>query len=395
MGRARYAIIGTGEVPCGIYPERSEFEIAYIVSRAAIRDAGLSPADIDAIICIPHIMGDEYNTEVMFGHLPEAIGAKNCKYTAIAGAGGGSTFAAILMAEGVIASGLANVVLLVHAQRFSQFSFNDQINYFARAGCSPEWEIPYGMTYNALAAMITKAYMDYTNTPIEHIAAYVVSCRKWASLQPNAMYYRKPVTLEEVLQSKIVAEPLTALMCNVLADGGAAMVLTSAERAKKLDCKPVYILAHSSDYSHRYITKAKFDLGRIHEFYQNCVKIAYDKAGIGPEDIDIFQVYAAYPSVGLAMMEALGFAKPGEVGQLVFRGETSPGGKFPCTTNGEAIGYGHTGTGVGFALYVETVRQLQNKAGEAQVPNARFAIVNCGGGAWMDIHYTILGNEDI
>lgn len=395
MGRARFAIVGTGEVPCGIYPQRSEFEIAYEVSRRAVIDAGLSPSDIDAIVCVPHIMGEEYNTEVLFGHLPEAIGARNCKFTAVAGAGGGSTFAAIMMAEGIIESGLAEVVLLVHAQRFSQFTVNEQIKFFAKAGCSPEWEIPYGMTYNALAAMLTRAFMEETGTPIEYIAAHVVACRKWASLQPNAMYYRRPVTLEEVLNSKIVAEPLTSLMCNVLADGGAAFIMTTAEKAKKLCSRPVFILGHSSDYSHRYITKAKFDLGRMEDFYRKAAEDAYNAAGIGPKDIDIFQIYAAYPSVAIAMMRAIGFASPDEVGELIFRGETSPGGRYPCTTNGEAIGYGHTGTGVGFALYVETVRQLQGKAGEAQVPGARFAIVNCGGGAWMDIHYTVMGAEDI
>lgn len=396
MGKGNYAIIGTGEVPCGFYPERSEYEISYMVARMAVKDAGIDIKDVGAVLSAAHIMGSEYNTEIFFGHLPEAIGARNCRDVSTTVAGGGSSYAIRKTAEGILASGETDIVLVIHAQRFSQFSVNEQIKYFAHAGSNLEWEIPYGMTYNALAAMMSQAYIEYTGTTIEQVAAHVVACRKWANLQPNAMFYSKTTTIEQVLNSRMVAYPLTALMCNVLADGGCAYVMATAEKARKICSKPVYLLGEGSDYSHRNITNAKTsfrNMARLHDFYGPVAKKAFDSAGLGPVDMDIFEIYAAYPALALGMMDAIGFVEPGESGALVESGETSPGGRFPCTTNGEALGFGHTGTGVGFALFVESVRQLQGKAGKAQVPGAKFLIENCGGGAWMDVHFSVLGTE--
>ncbi len=391
---AEFAIIGTGEVPCGIHPQRSEFEIAYRVAKLAIEDAGIRKEQIGAVLTAAHIMGQEYNTEMYFGRMPEAIGAKNCKVVATTISGGASSFSIRKTAEGILRAGDADYVLVVHAQRFSQFTPNEQAKFFANAGADLEWEVPYGMTYNALAAMMTQGYMEYTGTTLEQVASVCVACRRWANLQPNAMFRDKPLTVEEVLKSRVVAHPLTALMCNVLADGGSAYVMTTAENARKVCRKPVYVLGEASSYSHRSIVRAKSrDLGRMHEFYAPIARAAYDRAGVGPEDMDLFEVYGSYPFAHLMTLDALGIVEPGRSGALVAAGETSPGGKYPTSTNGEALSFGHTGTGVGFSVFVEGVRQLQGKAGRAQVEGARFLIEDCGGGAFMDVHFTVLGNE--
>ncbi|MDY6796659.1 MAG: hypothetical protein SWK76_15470 [Actinomycetota bacterium] len=120
---------------------------------------------------------------------------------------------------------------------------------------------------------------------------------------------------------------------------------------------------------------------------------AYELAGLGPEDMDIYQISGSYPALKFIVMDSLGFVEPDRSGALVESGETSPGGKYPCFTNGEALSFGHTGTGTGIALFVESVRKLQGKAGRAQVDSARFLIENCGGGAFMDCHFTVNGNE--
>jgi len=394
MATAEFAIIGTGEVPCGIYPARSEFEIAYRVAKLAIEDAGIDKNQLGAVLNAAQIMGSEFNTEMFFGRLPEAIGAKNCKIVATTISGGASSFSVRKTAEGILRSGEAEYVLVVHAQRFSQFTPNEQATFFAHAGSDLEWEVPYGMTYNALAAIMTQAYMAHTGTTVEEVASVCVACRDWASLQPNAMFHGKPITLEQVLGSRMVAAPLTALMCNVLCDGGSAYVMTTAENARKVCEKPVYILGEGSNYSHRSITKTKMqDWGRMHEFYAPVARKAYEQAGLGPEDMDIFEIYGAYPIGNLMLLDSMGIVEPGRAGALVTSGETRPGGKYPVSTNGEAIGFGHTGTGCGFAVFVESVRQLQGKAGKAQVEGARFCIEDCGGGAFMDIHFTVLGNE--
>lgn len=397
MERGEFAIIGTGEVPCGNYPERSEFEIAYTVAREAIRDAGIDVKEIGAVLCAQHIMSNpvnDYNTEMVFGRLPEAIGARGCKITCMTSSGGASSFSLRKTAEGILCSGETDTVLVVHAQRFSVFSPNEQAKYFAVAGSDVEWEVPYGMTYNALAAMITQAYMAHTGTTIEQIASVCVANRRWAMLQPNAMFNKKELTVEKVLNARMVSYPLTSLMCNVLADGGSAFIMTTAEKARKICDKPVYILGEASSYSHRTITRAKIkDFGSLSENLAPTARLAFERSGLGPEDMDIYQIYGSYPCIQLIVMDALGLWEPGTTGALVESGETSPGGKYPVTTNGEALSFGHTGTGVGIALLVESVRQLQGKAGKAQVEGARFLIENTGGGAFMDCHFTVLGNE--
>lgn len=397
MSIGEFAIIGTGEVPTGNYPERSEFEIAYNVARMAIQDAGIDKNEIGAVLCAQHIMSNpdnDYNTEAVFGRLPEAIGAKNCRITCMTSSGGASSFSIRKTAEGILHSGETDTVLVIHAQRFSQFTPNEQARYFSIAGSDVEWEVPYGMTYNSLAAMITQGYMTATGTTIEQIAAVCVACRKWAMLQPNAMYNQKEITIDKVVNARMVSYPLTTLMCNVLGDGGSAFIMTTAEKARKVCDKPVYFLGEASNYSHRTITRADIrELDQMTAFLGPIAKEAYERSGLGPEEMDIYEIYGSYPVINLMIMDALGFVEPGKSGALVEAGETSPGGKYPVSTNGEAMSFGHTGTGVGFAMLVESVRQLQGKAGAAQVPGARFLIENCGGGAFMDCHFAVLGNE--
>jgi acetyl-CoA C-acetyltransferase len=393
MAKGEFAVIGTGEVPYGRYPERSEFEIAYRVAKLAIQDAGIDKDEIGAVIGAAHIMGDSYNTELFFGRLPEAIGARNCKITASTISGGASSFSIRKTVEGILASGETDTVLVVHAQRFSQFGVNELGKYFAAAGSDPEWDVPYGMTYNALAAMLTQAYLAATPVTIEEVASVCVTLRKWAMLQPNAMFNSKELTVEKVLGSRMVAYPLTSLMCNLLADGGCAYIMTTAEKARRVCPKPVYVLSDASEYSHRSITSAKVkdasEIGKLGEVANR----AYERAGLGPKDMDIFEIYASYPGVTLMVLDSLGITEPGTSGQLVASGKCDPGGPYPISTNGEAMGMGHTGTGVGLGVFVESVRQLQGKAGRAQVEGARFLIENCGGGAFMDCHFTVLGNE--
>ncbi|MFH1149994.1 MAG: thiolase family protein [Actinomycetota bacterium] len=397
MGIGEFAIIGTGEVPCGNYPERSEFEIAYTVARQAIQDSGLDKNDIGAVLCAQHIMSNpdnDYNTEMVFGRLPEAIGAKGCKITCMTSSGGASSYSIRKTAEGILRSGETDTVLVVHAQRFTQFTPNEQAKYFSIAGSDVEWEVPYGMTFNSLAAMVTQGYMNYTGTTIEQIAAVCVACRKWAMLQPNAMFNHKEITVDKVVNARMVSYPLTTLMCNVLGDGGSAFIMTTAEKARKVCDRPVYFLGEGSNYSHRTITRGNVkDLDQMTTFTEPIAKEAYERSGLGPEDMDIYEIYGSYPVVNLMVMDSLGFVEPGKSGALVEAGETSPGGKYPCSTNGEAMSFGHSGTGVGFAMLVESVRQLQGKAGAAQVEGARFLIENCGGGAFMDCHFAVMGNE--
>lgn len=389
MSKAQFAIIASGTVPCGIFPDRSPLEIVCQAGHQAILDAGINKNEIDAVYGAAAILDGDWNTEIMFGRLPEALGLKNCKMTGLASAGGGTSFALQKMAQGALASGEATMVLCVHAQRFSSFSPAQKEEGFAKAGGDPEWELPYGIGFNALTAMQAERYLHDTGSTAEDIAAVIVAHRKWAQLQEHAMF-KKDLTIEQVLKAKMVSTPLTSYMSNVLADGGSAFIMTTAERARKLVKKPVYILGEGSAFSHRNLTKAK-NIYRI--VNKEAADAAYNSTGLGPDDMDIVEIYLAYPANVLAMFEDWGFAKPGEAGRFFREGHTWPGGKKPSCTIGDANAYGHTGTGVGMYNVCECVRQLQGKAGKAQVPGARFLIESCGGGAYMDAHATIYGNE--
>src|SRR5271157_2769965 len=134
MGKPEFAIIGTGEVPCGIYPKRSEFEIAYRVAKLAIEDAGITKDQIGAALTAAHIMGSEYNTEMFFGRLPEAIGARNCKVVATTISGGASSFSIRQPAEARRRSGKTDSGLMFRKQRLSKLSPNERPTWFSYAG---------------------------------------------------------------------------------------------------------------------------------------------------------------------------------------------------------------------------------------------------------------------
>ena len=339
MTTGEFAVIGTGEVPYGRYPERSEFEIAYRVAKLAIQDAGIDKDEIGAVIGAAHIMGGDYNTEMFFGRLPEAIGARNCKITA-------STISGERRASRSARRWRASWRRARQTPCWSSTPSGSPSSAptswgssSRRPGADPEWDVPYGMTYNALAAMLTQAYLAATPATIEEVAAVCVTLRKWAMLQPNAMFNSKELSVEEVLGSRMVAYPLTSLMCNVLADGGCAYVMTTAEKARRVCPKPVYVLSDASEYSHRSITSAKVkDFSEIMHV-RALANRAYERAGLGPEDMDIFEIYGSYPSVILMVLDHLGITEPGTAGQLVASGQVRSRRALP--DHDERRGHGH------------------------------------------------------
>jgi acetyl-CoA acetyltransferase len=188
----------------------------------------------------------------------------------------------------------------------------------------------------------------------------------------------------------MLSSPLRAFESNMLADGGAAFIVTSAERARDITDKPVYLLGEGSRVTH-FALSQEGDLTRFG--YAAAAKEAYQMAGLSPADIDLAELYDSYPVFQLIALEELGLCERGQAGAFVMDGHTWPGGKLPMTTNGGMLSQGHTGAGGGIAILVEAARQLMGKAGERQAPGARFAIETATGGTYVDAHVTILGNE--
>jgi acetyl-CoA C-acetyltransferase len=391
MSKGKFAIIGISEVPTGRYPERSRWDILYDVTMKAIRDAGVDKNDIEGVISVAPQAQPRITSEIAFGKIPEELGLKGCKDICICNAGGASTSNCLRLAEEWIESGLAKIVLIPHVTIQSDIPVQDLINFFGTAGVDLQWEYPYGTTYNGTMGLITQRYMYETGTTAEEMASVVVALRKWAAMDPNSMFYKKPVTIDDVLSSKMVSTPLHARECNVLADGGGAMIVTSAELAMEISDTPVFKLGHSARFlSACPVLREDF---LMRDSFHDAAEDALSEAGLTKEDLDIIETYLAYPFGQLIMLEALGICKIGTAGQFFMEGHTSPGGKMPCSTIGDAIGRGHAGSGVSMANYIECARQLMDRAGERQVPDCNFILSTAAGGSCMNAIVTVWGRE--
>ncbi|MBA3029638.1 MAG: thiolase family protein [Desulfobacterium sp.] len=392
MTKEKLSIIGIGEAPTRVMPERSRWDIIYDVCIEAVRDSGLDKNDIEGVITVAPQAQNELSAEISFGKIPEELGLKGCRDVCICNAGGASTSNCLRLAEQWIQSGVAKTVLIPHVTVHSTIPMDDLINFFALAGMDMQWEYPFGTTYNGVIAMGTQRYMYESKVTPEEMAAVVVSLRKWASLDPNSIFYKKPApTVEQVLSSPLVSDPLHRREGNILADGGSAMVVTSSELAPKITKTPVYKLGEGAVYWGASPVLRRPEKNAIQS--KEAAKAAFDQAGITKEDIDIWNIYLAYPVGHPQIMEWLGVCEPGQAGKMFLEGHTWPGGKLPWSPIGDAVGRGHTGSGVSTATYVETARQLMGKAGERQVKNAKYVFQNTSGGSGMNFIATIWGRE--
>jgi acetyl-CoA C-acetyltransferase len=386
--RGKIAIIGIGEHPTGVFKEKSAAELFYHAAKEAIRDAGISKDEIDAVIIEPCFADRWFNTDLIWSRAVQELGlGGKCKVNVQVHSGGSTSSQALRMALGLILSGQAEIVLVAHAEKLGSLPSEEVVRIFSTAGIYEEWEAPYGLNYNAIGALITNRYMYETGTTIEEIASVIVSLRKWAALNPNALL-RREVSIEEVLKSKMVAYPLTSRMCNIVCDGASAYILASAKRAEEAKM-PVYLLGMGGVVTHFSLMKA--DLARFG--WRKAGEEAFTQAGVRPSDVDIVELYDAYPVSCLIQLEELGFCEKGKAGKFVYEGHTWPGGDLPMTTDGGALARGHLGAGCGAALIVETARQLMGKAGQRQVKNAKIALTTNVGGQWMDAQVMIFARE--
>ena len=389
--KGKAAIVGVGEVPTGRFAEHPAIYHAVESARQAIADSGVNKNDIDFVMPTGAVYNSQFNNDLVTCRLVEELGLTNARTNEQVFAGGASGSCLVKTAASLIASGVAKNVLCVHADKLGTGLAGGQagIDLFSTAGISGEWEVPFGQHYSTIAALSMNRYMHETGSTVEDMAAVCVSNRKWAEKNPNA-FFRKPLTAEEVLSSKMLSEPLTAKMSNMLFDGGSAFVMTSAERAKDVCDRPAFLLGEGSRVTHFVFSQEK-DITRFG--WKDAARNAFEEAGLTPADIDVAEIYDSYPIYQLITFEEIGLAERGKGGEMFRQGHTWPGGKIPTTTNGGMLSQGHTGAGGGVALVVEAARQVLGRAGERQVPNVRFAVETGTGGTYMDSQVTIFGNE--
>ena len=383
--RGKVAFIGAADTEVGKLPGRTPMELCAEAALKAIADAGLKKSDVDGLLsCSAMAQPLMYPAEALAEYLQMFP-----RYCMAVGAGGGTTFSAIHHAASAIVTGMADVIVVAMADSMRSGLTRDQAMHVQASTGHPEFEQPYGPTVPAYYALIAQAHMAEFGTTSEQLAGIAVACREHACLNPAAQM-RDPMTVEDVVSSRMIADPLHLLDCSLVSDGGSAVVLCSAERAAELRNDPVYLLGAGEGHTHEHISAA-------HSLTTSAAKAAgeraYQMAGLGPQDMSFAQLYDCFTPTVLVELEDLGFCAKGEGGAFVDSGALKPGGSLPVNTHGGLLSHSHPGNpGSMFAL-TESIWQLRHAAGERQVANAQHGLVHAQGGI-MSSHTALVLSRD-
>jgi acetyl-CoA C-acetyltransferase len=382
MDAMKACIAGIYEHPTRKAPDKSVAQLHAEVMIGALADAGLAKQDVDGYFCA----GDAPGLGPL--SMVDYLGLK-VRHVDSTETGGSSYLVHVAHAAAAIAAGHCNVALVTLAGRpRSAGSSGTQPRSYGADAPDAAFEQPYGAATVNMYAMCAMRHMHEFGTTPEQLAAIAVAVRGHAALNPNAMY-RDPITVDDVLGSRMIADPLHKLDCCVISDGGGALILTTAERAADLRQPPVYVLGAAGGQTH-------WNISQMPDFTATAAAqagpIAFGQAGVAPDDIDTIQFYDSFTITVLLLLEDLGFCGKGEGGSFVEKGTLSLGGSLPLNTDGGGLSSSHPGMR-GIFLLIEAARQLRGQAGAAQVPDAKLAVA-CGSGGWLSaIGVTVLGKE--
>lgn len=385
--RNRVAIVGVADTEVGVVPQYSATQLYVRAARLALEDAGITKDQIDGLItCASWAEPYLYHAEMIAEYIQIFP-----RYCMGAPAGGGTTLAIMHHAASAILTGMCDTVLITMADsQVSGLSRDKAVEMMSTAG-HPQFERPYGPPIPAFYALLARAHEHAYGTTAEQRAAVAVACRKHASLNPAAQM-RKPISIEEVLASRMIADPLHLLDCSLVSDGGAAFIMTSAERAKDFKQKPVYLLGVGEGHSHEHVSQA---LNLTTSAAKQAGEHAYAMAGLGPKDVDLAELYDCFTPVVIIELEDLGFCPKGEGGRFVEGGRIELGGELPINTHGGLLSHCHPGHPGSMFSITEAVRQLRGSCGTRQVKDAKIALVH-GQGGIMSTHCTaIFGIEPV
>lgn len=382
--------VGIGELPTGKFPERGFIEALTRVAILALRDAGMVPRDIDTIILIPNLHSAADQADLIFSRMVEELGIQgSCKSSFMVHSGGSTSDNAVRVAHGLISAGHAKNVLVLQCERWGSADLNEMITMLSKNGIPGEWELPTGIQFNAIGAMITNRYMHASESSPEDMASVCVTLRKWANLNDNAMYRDKPLTVEQVLSSRMVCDPLHAFECPPMADGACAFVMTSRGNAQKRGLGHGVRVAGSGGCVSHYCLSQEPDQAVLG--WPLAAERAWSQSGWGPGDADVAEIYDSYAAVTAIALEGIGIAAEGEGARWFAAGNGDLGGCLPMNTNGGLLSAGHTGVGGGTALLVEGIRQLLHRApGKRQVEGCERGIIGGSGGSYMDAQILLL-----
>jgi benzoylsuccinyl-CoA thiolase BbsB subunit len=358
------AVIGVGMTKIGKFPDRMLSSIGREAVLAAIKDAGVPPKEIQAAYSGTLVGGSLLGQRIFKDLGMTGMPINNMENACSSGS------SALREAWLGVASGLYDMVIAVGSEKLSALG----------GGTLPlekeDLEANEGMVMPALYAMRARRYMaDYGATP-EHLAKVVVKSRRCASKNPYAQF-NKETTVEEVLNSRMIADPITLFQCCPTGDGAAAAVICSLDKARQYTSQPILIKG-SVLVSGRF-TNGFRDM-TTPEITVRASKLVYEMAELGPEDINVAEVHDAFSIAELLYYEALGFCRRGEAPKLIDEGITDINGRIPVNPSGGLISKGHPTGATGLVQSVEIVWQLRGQAGVRQVSNAKAGLTHCTGG---------------
>ncbi len=376
--RGSTAIVGASTAAMGSCPGHSEMDVIAIAAHKALADAGLKTSDVDGLFTC----SVTYSLATL--SVGEYLGIKP-KYSDSNQMGGSSFVGHMLQAAMAIQNGLCEVALICYG--------SVQRSAAGRLIGLPEpdlYEAPYQPKQPPTSyALVTARHMHEFGTTREQIAEVAVAARQWAKLNPEA-FMRDDLTIDDVINSRMVSDPLTVRDCCLVTDGGGAIVMVSAERAKDFPNKPIYPLGVGIAHWHRNISEMPdFTVSAASESGAK----AYAMAGMKASDVDVVQLYDAFTINTLMFLEDLGFCAKGEAGPFVANGNIAPGGGLAVNTNGGGLSCGHPGM-YGMFTMVEAVRQLRGDCGARQIKGAEVALCQGNGGRFSSQVTALLGTEN-
>ncbi len=382
--RGSAAVVGVADVvsPDGVIdvPLR---ELEAQVIRAALDDAGLTLRDVDGLCtCTGGTLMHSVELAEYLGITP--------RFTDATQTGGASYGLYVEHAAAAIAAGMAETVVIVYAStpRAARKRGEKGLGVFATPE-RLEWETPHGVMLPISAyALAANRHMAQFGTTAEQLAQIAVDTRTWATRNPRA-HLRDAISVDDVLGSGFLAEPVHKLECCLVTDGAAAIVVTSAERARSLAKPAAYVLGAASAASHAMISQMP-DLTVTPGAVSG--PAAFAAAGLTPADVDVVELYDSFTITVLLALEDLGFCAKGEGGPFVASGALAPGGALPGQTSGGGLAYTHPGA-FGAFLLVEATRQLRGESADRQVADADVALAHGTGGVLSATSTVILGTE--
>ena len=374
------AIVGAAETTdLGVIPNLSQIQLHADAALNTMADAGLTAKDIDGVATAGEAAAGIAH---YLGITPRWVDGTSV--------GGCSFMLHVRHAVAAIEAGMAETVLVTHGESGRSGIGRGGFGGFAGATLSGQFEAPYGpMGPTTLFTIGVLRYMKQYGMTHEQLANVAVVQREWAGMNPRASF-GDPITVEDVLESRMIAYPFHKLECCLVTDGGGALILVKADRAKDFQAKPVYILGTGESVETPLVSQMK-DLTSSSAF-RVAGGDAFKSSGIKHSDVDHLMVYDAFAHLPIWGLEDLGFCERGEAAGFIEDGNTRPGGKLPLNTNGGGLSYMHSGMYGMYALQ-ESVRQMRGTAA-AQVDGAEISVCLGVGGMFAASGCIVMSNQE-